>query len=402
MALQNPFRALRHRNFRLLWGAEILRTSSQWMDVLIRGILVWELTQSIAQMALVQAVRALPLLVVGLAAGILADRLDRRRLLLASQGLNIIAHVGIAVLLLFGLVEMWQVYVTAAFVGFGMAINAPARQALLPSLVPSSELQAAVVLNTATLNIGQAIGPVIGGLAVGSIGLPGAFLLQAGMVAVASILIRGMDLPAAAPKPTETWRESALSGVRYLRRSTLLIALLAMSLVPMILVEPFRGIVPAITAEQLMADAVLTGFLMAVLGLGALASVLALATFPPFVHPWRIIVVGAAIFGASIAVFALSRDVVLTAVSLFVAGIALSTYRTLIQSLQLTVTEDAYRGRMSSLWVINRGMVPLGSLLLAALTTVWGGPLALAVMAAASTVLVAAGTIALRSLWRRY
>jgi MFS family permease len=189
MNLRNPFRTLKYRNFRLLWTGEVLRTSAQWMDTITRGFLVWELTGSETQLALVTAVRAAPLFVVGLIAGVLADRIDRKRLLMSSQSLNIIANLAVAVLIMTGTIELWHIYLTVLIVGFSMSINQPARQSLIPSLVPADDLQAAVVLNTATLNIGQAIGPVIGGIVVGSYGLAPAFVVQAVMIAGAGMLI---------------------------------------------------------------------------------------------------------------------------------------------------------------------------------------------------------------------
>lgn len=401
MSLQNPFRTLKHRDFRLLWTGEVLRTSAQWMDTLTRAFLVWELTESATQMALVTAARSAPLLVMGLVAGVLADRVDRKRLLLASQSLNITAHILVAALAFSGLIELWHIYLTAVIVGFGMAINAPARQSLIPSLVPADDLQAAVVLNTATLNIGQAIGPVIGGAAIGILGLPGSFLVQAAMVAAAGLLIRRMVVPGRADRPAESWHRSAVDGFHYLAGHRLLLALFVLSLVPMILVQPFRGVVPAITVQQLMADATLTGLLMAVLGLGALTSVLALASLPPVSQPWRHIVISAAVFSLGIAVFAVSLNLALSAAALFIAGLAQANNRTLTQSLLLAETEDAFRGRISSLWVVNRGTLPLGSLLLAAATTWWGDATAMAAMGIASLVITMAVAAATPRLWLR-
>jgi hypothetical protein len=160
-------------------------------------------------------------------------------------------------------------------------------------------------------------------------------------------------------------------------------------------------VVPAITVQQLMADATLTGLLMAVLGLGALTSVLALASLPPVSQPWRHIVISAAVFSLGIAVFAVSLNLALSAAALFIAGLAQANNRTLTQSLLLAETEDAFRGRISSLWVVNRGTLPLGSLLLAAATTWWGDATAMAAMGIASLVITMAVAAATPRLWSR-
>lgn len=398
MNLNNPFRTLKHRNFRLLWTGEVLRTSSQWMDTITRGFLIYELTGSDAQLALVNAARSAPLIVVGLVAGVLADRMSRKKLLMSSQTLNVVSHAAIAVLAFTGLVELWQVYVTVVVVGFGMGINVPARQSMIPTLVPDDDLQSAVVLNTATLNIGMAVGPAIGGFLVGLAGIPAAFAVQALMVGAAGLLISRIEVGEPPPRTgaRASWWSSAVDGLRYVGRHRLLLPLFVISLVPAILAQPFRGVVPAITVTQLMADATLTGLLMSALGIGALVSVLALASLPPSRHPWLQIVISACVLGVGVAGFALSTNLALSALALFVVGVTQANNRTLTQSLLLAETEDSYRGRVSSLWVVNRGTLPLGSLLLAALTTSWGVTIAVAAMGVATTVL----TVLMWARWR--
>ncbi|REF37736.1 MFS transporter [Thermasporomyces composti] len=398
---RNPLRTLRHRDFRLLWTGEVLRTSAQWMDTITRGFLVLELVNSSAHLALVNAVRSAPLLVLGLLAGILADRVSRLRLLLASQTMNVVGNLAIAVLTFTGLVSLWHVYLTAVLIGFGMALNAPARQSALPSLVPERDLQSAVVLNTATLNIGQAIGPIIGGVSVGLVGVAGSYLVQAAMFAVAGLLIRRINLPARKGKPQGRLRDSAVDGIRYLRHHELLPGLLLISVSTMLLVQPFRGVVPAIAVLRLGLDATRAGLLMAALGAGSLLSVIVLAARPPVPRPGRRIVTSAVGFGVAITVFALSTDLVVAGVALFAAGLLQANNRTLTQSLVLSDTEDAYRGRVSSVWVVNRGAMPVGSTALAALTTVTGVGPAVAAMSVAGA--IGAGYVGwrVRALWRR-
>lgn len=394
VALHNPLRTLRHRDFRLLWSAEVSRSASQWMDLLVRGLLAWELTGSAAHLALITGVRAAPLVIGGLISGMLADRIDRKRLLLASQGINIAAHLAMALLVVTGRAELWHIYLTAVVVGFGMALNAPARQSLLPALVPARDLQSAVVLNTATLSLGQALGPAIGGVAAAALGLAGSFALQAVLLTVTSGLLRAMRVPPLPARRRESWARSAASGLRYLRSKPFLVAIFAVTLAPMVLVEPFRGVIPAIADEQLGVDAAATGLLTSSLGIGALLMTLLLASSGPPARPWRRIVVGTMLFGVAIAVFALSGVLMLSAAALFLAGIAQASFRTLSHSVQLMETDDAYRGRISSLWLVNRGLAPAGSALLAAVTLWWGVSAAMAALAGMAVLLVAAVAIA--------
>jgi MFS family permease len=399
--LQNPLGPLRHVNFRLLWTGELLRQSAQWMDVVTRGFLVLSLTGSAAQLALVNAVRGAPLLVLGLLSGVLADRVSRKRLLMASQTTNVVANVAVGVLALTGHVQLWHVYVTATLIGMSTAVNTPARQSILPSLVPPKDLQGAVVLNTSTLNLGQALGPIVGGAAVSLVGVGGSYLVQAAIFAVAGSLIKRLVLPERAPSVKQRWRDSAADGVRYLRRHPVLPALLAVSVVPMLLVQPFRGVVPAIAAYDLHADARLAGLLLAALGAGSVVSFVVLATLPTMPRPGRRIVVQTVAFSVAIAVFAVSPSYLAAASALFVGGWLQSSTRTLTQSLQLDDTEEGYQGRISSVWVVNRGMMPIGSLVLAGLTAVVSASTSVAAMSAAGAAITLLVAWRAPALWRR-
>jgi MFS family permease len=399
--LQNPLGPLRHVNFRLLWTGELLRQSAQWMDVVTRGFLVLSLTGSAAQLALVNAVRGAPLLVLGLLSGVLADRVSRKRLLMASQTTNVVANVAVGVLALTGHVQLWHVYVTAALIGMSTAVNTPARQSILPSLVPPKDLQGAVVLNTSTLNLGQALGPIVGGAAVSLVGVGGSYLVQAAIFAVAGSLIKRLVLPERAPSVKQRWRDSAADGVRYLRLHPVLPALLAVSVVPMLLVQPFRGVVPAIAAYDLHADARLAGLLLAALGAGSVVSFVVLATLPTMPRPGRRIVVQTVAFSVAIAVFAVSPSYLAAASALFVGGWLQSSTRTLTQSLQLDDTEEGYQGRISSVWVVNRGMMPIGSLVLAGLTAVVSASTSVAAMSAAGAAITLLVAWRAPALWRR-
>src|SRR5690606_35502880 len=157
-------------------------------------------------------------------------------------------------------------------------------------------------------------------MVVGAFGLAPAFVVQALMVLGAGVLISRIRLPPAKPRPKQSWAESAGQGLRYVLRHRLLGALLLISVAPMIFIQPFRGVVPAITVEQPMGGAAAAGRLVAVLGGGALAWVLALGSLPPPRYPWGRIRVGCGGSGVARAVFAVSHQLVVTAAALFVLG----------------------------------------------------------------------------------
>lgn len=383
---QNPLRALRHPDYRLLWIGEVLRTSAGNMDLVTRALLIFQLTGSAAQVALVMAARSLPLFFVGIWGGLLADRVDRRRLLLSARTVTVASYVALAVLVYTGSIEVWMLYATAVVVGAGQALNGPARQSLLPSLVPRDELSSAVVLNTATLNIGQAIGPIIAGFAVSVAGIAPTYLLQAVILLAGGILIARMRFQDQVSRSHEPLMRSAAEGVRYLATRPLLLGLFSVVLTMTILIDPFRGVVPVIAVHNFAADAALTGILVGALGAGAVVSVALMAVFPSAGSTWRLVVFGAVGFGASVVCFAFAGNFTVAMVALFLAGFSQACFRTQGQTLQLVETADGFRGRVTSLWVTLRGTEPVGLVLLAGFTTLLGTDIAVGVMAGAGAV----------------
>ncbi|MGE0545389.1 MAG: MFS transporter, partial [Dehalococcoidia bacterium] len=146
------FRALNYRDYRLLWGGQLLHSASQWMEQVIRPVLVYELTQSATAVAWVVFMRMIPVLLFGVLAGAAADRFDKKRILLFTQSTTMAMHLTLAVLVLSGTVQLWQIYVSAMVAGAALAFNQPARQTMIPRLVPPDVLLNAVALNTTAMN----------------------------------------------------------------------------------------------------------------------------------------------------------------------------------------------------------------------------------------------------------
>jgi predicted MFS family arabinose efflux permease len=396
-----PVRSLRHRQFRYLWLGQLATTNGLWMDQITRGWLVYQLTGSAAQLAVASAVRSLPLLFFGLVAGVLADRWDRKRLLMAAQGLNVVLNLALAALILTGLVEVWQVYVTGFLSGIGQAVQQPARQSMLPALVPRTDLQNAVVLNSGILNIAQAVGPALGGVLVASVGMGWTYVAQAGL------FVAGMAATAVLVTPPLRGRqvkESMLAGIagglRYVRGNSVLLALLLLALVPMFFGSPYTSLVPLFAAEILDAGPQATGMLLAATGFGSIVSLIVLASAPPLPRMGRVLVVGAVLYGVSICLFAVSTVFFVSFVLLFLAGVTRGAYRTMNHTMLLAETEDAFLGRVNSIYLLDRGLVPLGTLILGLMATLIGASAAVFIMGSACAVLSLASVAVSRRLWR--
>jgi MFS family permease len=395
-----PVRSLRHRQFRYLWLGQLATTNGLWMDQVTRGWLVYDLTGSAAQLAIASAVRSLPLLFFGLFAGALADRVDRKRLLMGAQTLNVVLNLLLAALIFGGVVEVWHVYVTGFLSGIGQAVQQPARQSLLPGLVPREDLQNAVVLNSGILNIAQAVGPAVGGVLVATVGMGWTYVAQALLfvagIAATSVLVTP---PARPRKERESVLASIAAGLRYVRGNSVLLALLLLALVPMLFGSPYTSLVPLFAAEILEAGPQLTGALLAATGIGSIASLLVLASIPPVRRMGRLLVLGAVAFGLSIALFAVSTVFLVSFVLLFIAGLTRGAYRTMNHTMLLAETDDEYLGRVNSIYLLDRGLVPLGTLLLGLLATLLGAPQAVFLMGLTCAALALASVAVSRRLW---
>lgn len=374
--LADPTAALRHRPFRWLWAGQLLNSTGAWMDQLVRGWLVYDLTGSVSQLALVAAARSLPLLVVGLLGGALADRLDRRRLLMSAHAVTVVTHLLLVALLATGRLEVWHVYASAVGVGLSNAVKAPARQSLLPSTVPSERLQNAVVLNSGTLTVGQSIGPAIGGALIAGVGYPATFATQAGMALAALLATQRIGIDGRPQHPPEqAVLASIAEGFRYVRGNRVVLTLLLLALLPLFLLAPHQQLVPAVAAEELLVGATETGVLLGASGVGAFVSFVALAVAPPLQRAGLVVLGGVFGYGLAVTVFGASSVYAASVVALFVAGVLRTAYRTLNQKLLISHTDDAYLGRVNSIYLLDRGLMPLGAVTIGGAAEVVGtGP----------------------------
>lgn len=396
-------RSLRHTQFRNLWLGQTSTTIGNWMDQFTRGWLVYTLTDSAAHLAFVSAARAFPLLFFGLWAGVLADRVSRRRLLMVSQSINVGLNVLVGVLILSGAIEVWQLYVTAVGAGIATAVQQPARQSIIPSVVPKEDLQNAVVLNSGTLNIGQAVGPAIAGVLVAAIGMGSTYLVQAMLYVLAIVWTFSMIDPPVVRKNSkerESTIESLKSGFAYVKTNQIVLSLLTLALVPMFFGNPYQSLVPIFAAETLELGSQETSLLIAATGIGSVLSLIALAVLPPFKRAGRILVVAVGLYGVTIVVFAASSFFLLAAVMLVAAGFTRATYRAVNHTMLLSETEDEYRGRVNSMYLLDRGLVPLGTVVLGLLAAFLGASTAMLVMGALCTAATVAAVSAWPRIWR--
>jgi MFS family permease len=364
---------MKHRDFRLLWLATLGTGAGWWMDTVTRGWLIYELTGSATQLGLVSATRAVPFLAFGLIAGIAADRWNRQVQLQISQAMSLSLNLLLALLVATGTVEIWHVYATAFFMGISQAFMQPARQSMIPTLVPRSDLMNAVALSSGAFSITKSLGPAVAGLLIASVSLVGAYLVQAALYLWALTSLTRLD----APEPPRSDKQQSMAedlraGLSYVRGDVAIFTLLLLALVPAVLGQPYYFLLPMVAGSVLQAGPTGLGLLGTAPGIGSLLAIVALAMAGDFPRKGTLMIAGAVAFGLGLMAFSQSHWLPLSFVLLVCVGVAQNGYNALNMTLLQKLTPDGFRGRVLSLLLLDRGMVPLGAATIGVLGDVWG------------------------------
>lgn len=378
------FASLRIRDYRLLWLGQMSTSLGLWMDQVTRGWLIYQMTGSALHLGLANAMRGLPLLFFGILAGVVADRSGRKAQLLIAQVTNACVNVLLATLVLMHWAQPWHIYVTGFLAGIAQAFQQPARQTLVSDLVGPAHLMNALALNSAALNTSRAVGPAIAGLLIVLCGGPGAYYVQAGMYALATLWTVQMRVPErhleAGRTLPEPFLQSMQTGLRFVAQHRDIRTLLILAHGPLTLGMPYLSLLPLFATEVLQGDARLQGLLLTLVGVGSVAGALVVASVQRRYGYGRSVVVGALAFGAMLFGFACAQTVRLACLAALGVGLCMVTYQTQNQTLLQLIAPRHMRGRVMSIYLLNRGLVPLGTLFAGVLAEHLGGPKALQIM----------------------
>jgi MFS family permease len=384
----HTFASLRLRDYRLLWLGQISTSMGQWMDQVTRGWLIYQITGSALQLGLATALRGLPLLFFGIIAGALADRSGRKAQLVIAQVTNALFNVLLATLVLLRRVEPWHVYITGFLVGTAQAFQQPARQTLISDIVGARNLMNALALNSAALNTARAIGPALAGMLIALVGTHGSYYVQAAMYVLATFWTVQMVVPARSPESAQTRREpflrSMMAGLLFVAREPNIRTLLILAHGPLTLGMPYNSLLPIFAIQVLHGGAGLQGLLLTLIGIGSVVGALIVASMQRRYSYGMSVVAGALAFGVSLFGFALSHAIPLSCVLALCLGLCVVTYQTQNQTLLQLLAPRHMRGRVMSIYLLNRGLVPIGTLLAGALAEHYGGPRALQIMSLAA------------------
>lgn len=388
------FSSLRHRNYLLLWVGTLISNSGDWMDQVALNWLVLVMTNSPFYLALLNFSRSIPLLIFTWVGGVAADRFERRKLLMVTQGSATVLALMLAALVSLGWAQLWQLILISVLRGVMTSFNQPARQALIPDLVGKGDLMNAVVLNSATMNATRIIGPALGGILIGIAGVAACFWVNAiSFVAVLWALYAMRIGEDKLPKVGRGVREDLNQVIDYVRSHPIILALLLIALIPMIFGQPYSTLLPLFARDILGIGAAGLGFLQAASATGALVGALIVASLGEFRRKGVLMLGSMFLFGAALLLFSFSASPALSFAFLIMAGMGHMGYRASNNTLLQMLAPRELRGRILSLLLLDRGLVPLGTMLAGVLATFWGASIALSGMA--SIVLILALLVAL-------
>ncbi len=365
---------LREPVFRALWIASLTSNIGTWMQNVGAAWLMTSLTPSPVVVALVQAATSLPVFLVGLPAGALADIVDRRRLLIVSQGWMLLSAAALGVLTLIGFMSPWILLALTFALGLGAAMNTPAWQAIVPEVVSPSELQEAVALNAAGFNVARAVGPALGGLIVAAVGPGPVFLLNAAsFIAVMLVVYRWNRQRATSRLPAEHVIGAMRAGIRYVRNAPALQAVLVRSGVLIVCAAGLWALLPLVARDQLGLGATGYGVLLGCLGIGAVTG----ATLLPRIKrkfSLDMLVTGATVvFAVATAALAYVQNVFLVGAAMVAGGIAWIALMSSFNAAAQTAAPEWVRARaLAAYLLVFQGGMAVGSILWGALATRMG------------------------------
>jgi predicted MFS family arabinose efflux permease len=376
--LARIFRAFRYRDFRLMWTGACVSTIGTFVQQFAQSWLVYDLTKDAFYLGLDLFLGQLPIMMFSLFGGVFADRLDRRKMLLASQYIQMVCAFLLALLFVTDTVKVWHILALSFFVGLGQSFGGPAYSALLPTLVDAEDLSNAIAMNSIQFNLARIIGPTIGGLAYTTLGATWCFTLN-GISYIAVIIslfmIHVKFIPA---KSTESVLHSMKEGIQFIRCRDGMSALVILAFCTTLFGFSLNSFLPVFVRTIFNKGPETYTLLLVCSGAGSIVGALSVAAVEKMKGQGRLTLMILVVLGLLISGFALSRWLALSCVLMFLAGAAIMASASFMLSLAQLITTDAMRGRVMSVYNLAfRAGIPLGALVIGKLIPIFGASKAL-------------------------
>lgn len=387
--------AFRHVGFRLLWPANFFSYVSRWMQMMLLFYLVAELTDnSPFLVSLVGFSGMIPLLLFGAIGGVLADRVNRRNLLIFTQAVNIAAGLFMLALIITEHLQFWHSYIAVLASGLGWAFDMPSRRSIVLDVTGRGGITNAMALDSVGMHASRMTGPVIGGALIAMTGIVGGYIAILTLYVVSVIFLSFIKLPprqrtAGAPNIIR----NLVEGFSYVRGHRIILATVIVTVLMNLLLFPYMQMVPVIARETLNAGPGLMGFLMGADGAGAIIGSIAIASFGRLTYHGRVYLGGSLLGLMLVFIFAWSQWIELSLPVLVLLGLGTAGFGTMQSTIVVITASDEMRGRALGVISLAIGAGPIGALLIG-LVAEFTSP-STAIMMFASLGVITVGSVAL-------
>jgi predicted MFS family arabinose efflux permease len=378
--IRRVFKAFQYRDFRLMWFGACTSSIGTWMQIVAQGWLIYRLSHSPFLLALDQFLNGIPIFLFSLVGGVIADRVERRRILLGSQYVQMASAATLTILVATGVVHVWHILCLSFVSGLAQAFGGPAYQALIPTLVEREDMPNAIALNSIQFNLAVTVGPALAGQALAKFGETWCFGLNA-ISFLAPILslwiIRTRFQP---QKTSESMFTSLKRGIEFARQQPAMEALIMLAFCMTFLAMPMRTYIPVFVKDIFHRGPETYGNLLSLMGIGSICGSLTIAGAGNVTGKGRVALGGLILLGAGIFGFSVSKHVPLSGAMLVLVGAAMMAVFAMVNSLVQLITTNEMRGRVMSLYNFAfRGGMPMGNLVSGWLVPIFTAPLVLGI-----------------------
>lgn len=372
--------AFTYRDFRILWSGAFTSTVGTWMQKVAQSWLIFSITGSSFYLGLDDFLGQLPILLFTLIGGVVADRYDRRRLLIGSQYVQMTTAFTLAALVYLDVVRLWHILALSFMTGFAQAFGGPAYQALVPSLVARRDLPNAIALNSIQFNLARVFGPLLAGVTLVAFGTAVCFALNGASFIVVIVALMTLSVKHIPPATRHGMWDELRGGIAYARSQPAIISLTVLGFVTTFLGLPLLTLLPVFASDIFQGSVGRYSQMMAFSGFGAVIGALIVAWLGTFRHMGLATLLVQVVFGLLLIGFAASRVLWVSNLLLFVGGAALIVVFSLTASLVQLIVPDHLRGRVVSIYMVAfRGGMPLGGLAAGTVASLTSAPAVLAI-----------------------
>jgi len=379
--LDRLFAALRQKQFRLFLAGSFLSNIGSWMQSLALAWLIYDMTRSPFYLGLEGFANTIPIFIFSLYGGVVADRFNRKRLLIITQWVMLILATILGILTQLHIIRIWEIIFIAFIGGLSQSIAWPVYQAVMANIAERQHLSNAIALNSAQFNMARMIGPMLGGFGMHYFGATGCFYANAVSFLAVIGALEVIHIPMNRHAPdleAGSFLKTFQEGLVYMYSQKHLFWLLVIMAATSIFGVPMMTLLTAFAREVLNQNAFGLGVMMASFGAGAVLGGFQVAYLGDFIGKERYALRGEALFVVALIAFSFSRNVLVGTVFLFLAGFSMVTFASIVNSLMQSAVPEQMRGRAMSLFVFAfGGCMPFGNLLAGWLAHVWGVPHAL-------------------------